>query len=339
MAKVRMESGKLISADPEMQRLVQIAENIAPSRATILISGESGTGKEVLAKLIHAKSSRAQRKFVAVNCAAIPSELLESELFGFDKGAFTGANQTKQGKFELAHDGTFLLDEISELPLLLQAKLLRVIQEGEVERLGAKAPSKINVRLIATTNRALDAMVRDGAFREDLYYRLNVIPLAVPPLRERPKDIEHLAKHFVDRSAQRNCLRVRTLSEHAITKLKQWSWPGNVRELENVIERSVLLCKSDFLTADEILIAGFCPQPGQKSQLVPGMTISEAERRLIMSTLEHTSQNRTRAAELLGISIRTLRNKLHEYGVTREPAPREFDAVNEIENTEAVRHG
>ena len=303
------------TVDPEMKRVLQLAENVASSRATILISGESGTGKEVLARFIHSKSPRAAKRFVAVNCAAIPGELLESELFGFEKGAFTGAVQAKPGKFELAGDSTFLLDEISEMPLLLQAKLLRVIQEGEVERLGGKAPVKVNVRLIATTNRDLQSMVRSGQFREDLYYRLNVIPLEIPPLRDRPRDIDALARFFLEVSSHMNGLQMKRFSPDALLKLTQWSWPGNVRELENVIERSLLLCAGDEITADAVAISGFKPREVQARDFEPGMTISEVEQKLIMKTLEYTSQNRTHAARLLGISIRTLRNKLHEYGV------------------------
>ncbi len=304
----------LKTADPEMKRLVVMAENIAASRATVLITGESGTGKEVLAKLIHEKSPRSTKRLIAVNCAAIPAELLESELFGYEKGAFTGAVTSKPGKFELANDSTFLLDEISELPLLLQAKLLRVIQEGEVERLGAKAPVRVNVRLIATSNRDLPQMIREGKFREDLYYRLNVVPLHVAPLRKRPKDIDLLARFFTEVSSHLNGKAPKSLSEEAILKMKQWNWPGNVRELENVIERSVILSPQPVLSADDILIAGF-EAKAPEWDLSPGLTIAEAERRLIMKTLEHTAQNRTQAARLLGISIRTLRNKLHEYGV------------------------
>lgn len=311
----------LKTADPEMQKILRLAENVASSRATVLICGESGTGKEVLARFIHSKSPRSQRRLVAVNCAAIPSELLESELFGFEKGAFTGAAQAKPGKFEIANESSFLLDEISEMPLLLQAKLLRVIQEGEIERLGAKSPTKVNVRLIATTNRDLAEMVRAGQFREDLYYRLNVIPLSVPPLRSRPRDIDLLARFFVEVSAHLNGKAPKRLSDGALTKLKQWHWPGNVRELENVIERSVLTSMADEIIADEVSINGFDAATATREDgatFSPGMTISEAERRLIMKTLEYTNQNRTRAAQMLGISIRTLRNKLHEYGVMGE---------------------
>ncbi len=297
---VNMSGSDLLkTADPEMKRLVLMAENIAASRATVLITGESGSGKDVVAKLIHERSPRASRRLVVMNCAAIPSELLEGELFA---------------KFELANDSTFLLDEISELPLQLQAKLLRVIQEGEVERLGAKAPVRINVRLIATTSRDLPALIKQGLFREDLYYRLNVVPLNVAPLRKRPRDIDLLSRFFTEVSSHINGKAPKTLSEEAILKMKQWNWPGNVRELENVIERSVILSQNPILTPDDILIAGFVPK-APEWDLSPGMTISEAERRLIMKTLEHTAQNRTQAARLLGISIRTLRNKLHEYGV------------------------
>lgn len=304
----------LKTVDLEMKRILQLAENVAASRATILICGESGTGKEVIARYVHARSPRANRRLVAVNCAAIPSELLESELFGYEKGAFTGANQSKPGKFELANDSTFLLDEISEMPLQLQAKLLRVIQEGEIERLGARQPVKLNVRLVATTNRDLQSMVSAGTFREDLYYRLNVIPLSVPPLRSRPADIELLARFFVDVSAHLNNKSPKRLNVKAVDKLMAWRWPGNVRELENVIERAVLTSSDEQIFPEDISIAGFDEQSiGHEVEFKVGITISEAEKRLIMKTLAHTKQNRTRAAELLGISIRTLRNKLHEY--------------------------
>lgn len=297
-----------------MKRVYETAESVAVSRASILITGESGTGKELLARYIHAKSPRAHRRLVALNCAAVPEGLLESELFGFERGAFTGADQRKPGKFEQAHESTFLLDEISEMPLILQAKLLRVLQEGEVERLGGLAPVKVNVRIIATTNRSLEKMVRDGEFREDLYYRLNVIPLQIPPLRSRPLDIEMMAKHFVETSCAENGVPAKLLSSEALQKLKTYRWPGNVRELLNVIERSVLLSHGQIIDAEQILTpedqVGSTPEAGPLS---PGMTVSEAERLLIIKTLEFTGQNRTRAAEMLGISIRTLRNKLNEY--------------------------
>lgn len=306
------------SADSKMKKIFAVAENVATSRASVLITGESGTGKELLAKYIHARSPRALRRFVAINCAAVPEGLLESELFGYEKGAFTGADQRKIGKFEQAHESTFLLDEISEMSLPLQAKLLRVLQEGEVERLGGSQPIKVNVRIVATTNRDLETMVKNGQFREDLFYRLNVIPLAVPPLRARLGDIDMLARHFVDTSCVENQLPAKLLSDAAMDKLKHYPWPGNVRELQNVIERSVLLSPGQSIEADQILlseITGTAEKP-----LAPGMTVLEAEKLLIMKTLEFTGQNRTKAAEMLGISIRTLRNKLNEYRGIRHEA-------------------
>lgn len=329
-----MKSVEIRTQDPEMLRVLNQANNVASSRATVLIQGESGTGKELLAKYVHAQSPRANRRLVAINCAAVPEGLLESELFGHEKGAFTGAHQSKPGKFELAHESTLLLDEMSEMPLLLQAKLLRVIQEGEIERLGARQPQKVNVRIIATTNRDLASMVRRGKFREDLYYRLNVVPLRIPPLRERPKDILDLALFFTEVSCHLNGRPVRPLSTDALKRIQNWNWPGNIRELENVIERAVLYSSGDKIELTDLafeenlgLNAPNVIQSVSELQATakagrqisfgvsPGMTVSEAEKLLIMKTLEHTAQNRTKAAKLLGISIRTLRNKLHEYGV------------------------
>jgi two-component system response regulator FlrC len=303
----------IASADPRMRRVYEIAESVATSRAAILITGESGTGKELLAKFIHGKSPRAGRRFVALNCAAVPEGLLESELFGFEKGAFTGADQRKIGKFEQAHESTFLLDEVSEMPLVLQAKMLRVLQEGEVERLGGAGPVKVNVRIIATTNRSLEKMVKAGEFREDLFYRLNVIPLGIPALRTRPLDIEDLAVHFINLSCTENGIPARRLHPEALGKLKNYRWPGNVRELQNVIERSVLLSTDAEILSDQILLPEESAATTSEHSFAPGMTVGEAERLLILKTLEFTGQNRTRAAEMLGISIRTLRNKLNEY--------------------------
>jgi len=302
------------TADPQMKRILEISESVAASRAAVLIHGESGTGKELLARYIHSKSNRASKPFVALNCAAVPEGLLESELFGYEKGAFTGADQRKIGKFEHAHQGTFLLDEISELPLSLQAKILRVLQEGEIERVGGLKAIKVDVRIIAASNKVLTDMVAQHQFREDLFYRLNVIPVEIPPLRNRPRDLELLSQFFVEVSCTENGLALKKLDESALAKIKSWRWPGNVRELQNVIERTVLLTAKPVISEQDLHIEGFtAAAAGRDTTIRPGMTVEEAERLLILKTLEHTEQNRTRAAELLGISIRTLRNKINEY--------------------------
>lgn len=303
------------TSSPLMRQILKTLDEVATSRATVLIQGESGTGKELLARYLHTKSHRCGQPFFAVNCAALPEGLLESELFGYEKGAFTGAYTRKVGKFELANNSTFLLDEISEIPTHLQAKLLRVLQEGELERLGGTQPIKVNPRVVATTNRALTDMIKSGAFREDLFYRLSVIPVQVPALRERKSDIDLLAQIFVEQTCQENGLPRKILSPQARHRLQDWGWPGNVRELRNTIERSVLLCSQGVIEAHDILIQSTetnAPVVTGPS-LAPGMTVAEAERLLILKTLEFTQQNRTRAAELLGISIRTLRNKINEY--------------------------
>jgi two-component system response regulator FlrC len=309
------EYGPLITVDPVLNRIMQTATNVAPSKASILISGESGTGKELIAKYLHQKSPRCNHRFVAINCAALPEGLLESELFGYERGAFTGAVNQKIGKFELASGSTILLDEISEMSIPLQAKLLRVLQEEEVDRLGGRSPIKVNLRVIATTNRDLRSMVKAQTFREDLFYRLNVIPLQIPALRDRPGDIILLAQHFVQMSAILNQKQGVSLHPEALEKIKSWSWPGNARELENVLERSVLISQSGEIRPEEILIDRqndnvIEPKP---VSLQSGITIAEMERQLIFKTLGDTRQNRTQAAKILGISIRTLRNKLHEY--------------------------
>ena len=303
--------GVIHTADSRMKKVLEVADQIATSKANVLVFGESGTGKELLAQYIHSRSQRSEKEMFALNCAAVPDGLLESELFGYEKGAFTGADTRKAGKFELASGSTFLLDEISELPLLLQSKLLRVLQEGEVQRLGANRPTKVDVRIIAASNVRLIDKVESGEFREDLFYRLNVIPLEIPPLRERPQDIRMLSQMFLDMTCEKNGLQSKTLSETAKAKLMAWNWPGNIRELQNVMERSALLSQETQLSDDLIQIEGF--QKRSKPDFEVGMTVSEAERLLIMKTLEHTSQNRTKAAHILGISIRTLRNKLNEY--------------------------
>jgi two-component system response regulator FlrC len=311
----------ILTQDPGMVRLLSTIEGVASSQATVLIHGESGTGKELLARFIHNRSPRAHRPFIAVNCAALPDGLLESELFGHERGAFTGALIRKIGKFEMAHSGTLLLDEISEMNLSLQAKLLRVLQEREVDRIGGRDPVPVNIRVIATTNRALYREVEQGRFREDLYYRLNVFPITVPPLRERIADIPLLARHFVNQSATRNGLTPPSLSESAIAHLQRLAWKGNVRELENVMERAVLLAGQSPILPDH------CPpersdetaaQPVRPQQPANG-SLWEMERELIFKTLARVKDNRTHAAKELGISIRTLRNKLREYRESEQP--------------------
>ncbi len=313
-----VEFGAILTVDQGFQRVLETATNVALSKATVMITGESGTGKELVARYIHDKSPRASRKFVAINCAAVPEGLLESELFGFERGAFTGAMVQKIGKFELASQSTILLDEISELPLALQAKLLRVIQEEEVDRLGGRNPIKVNLRVIATSNKDVRLLVKEGKFREDLYYRLNVIPLHIPSLRERPNDILTLAEHFIKVSSILNSKAATVLSQGAREKLSAWYWPGNVRELENVVERAVLLTHGSEIQDSLIHIENqsVVVIPNQPLAIEPGTTIAEMEKLLIFKTLDKTRQNRTQAARLLGISIRTLRNKLHEYSGT-----------------------
>jgi transcriptional regulator with PAS, ATPase and Fis domain len=306
----------MISNDSDFQKMLNTATNIAASKATVLISGESGTGKELLARHIHEKSSRHHKRLVALNCAAVPEGLLESELFGFERGAFTGAVNQKIGKIELAHQSTILLDEISEMPLSLQSKLLRVLQEEEIDRLGGKNPIKIDIRVIATTNKDLRLLVRDGKFREDLYYRLNVITLTIPALRNRPFDIPILSEHFLQVNAILNSKHVTSLTKGALQKLQNWNWPGNVRELENVIERAVLLSQSEEINEESIVIDNEVNMTSRND--MPVTTIAEMEKKLIFQALAKTNQNRTRAAEILGISIRTLRNKLNEYKLEGE---------------------
>lgn len=297
----------LITRNPAMLSLLDQAAQAAKTRATILIQAESGTGKELLARWIHKKSANQQGPFVAVNCAALPENLLESELFGYERGAFTGANNFKPGKFELAHNGTILLDEIGEMAPLLQAKLLRVLQEQEVDRVGGKRPIPIKVRVIATTNKDLRKLIARGQFREDLFFRLNVVPLRIPPLRERKDDIAVLTRHFANKFGAAD----EQANEETLQLLGRYAWPGNVRELENLIHRAFALRGCLKITPSDLF--EHTVEPADSRELQAGQSVDEMERKLIMTTLEQTNGNRTHAARLLGISLRTLRNKLREY--------------------------
>jgi two-component system, response regulator FlrC len=305
----------LVFEDIRMRQLLAVARQVAPADASVLITGESGTGKEMLARYVHQHSRRSKRRLVSVNCAAIPESLLESELFGHEKGAFTGAVTRRIGRFEEAHGATLLLDEVSEMHPRLQAKLLRAIQEREIDRLGGTAPIRVDIRLIATSNRDLQAEVATGRFREDLWFRLNVVNLHLPPLRERPADVVPLAAHFAARYAVINGLPHRPLGGPAIALLRSHRWRGNVRELENCIHRAVLLATGDEIGAEDLVLQASGAPPATAADLpLVGRTVAELERDLILKTLRYTSGNRTIAAALLGISIRTLRNKLRQYG-------------------------
>jgi DNA-binding NtrC family response regulator len=344
------EPGALVGRSQVMMRLRQLIERVAPTDATVLITGENGTGKEMVARELYRHSPRRQNPFIKVNCAAVSDNLIESEFFGHERGAFTGATDRREGRFELANQGTLLLDEVSEIPPNLQAKLLRVLQEREFERVGGNRTIKVNVRLLATSNRDLLANVEKGAFRQDLYYRLNVFPVHVPPLRERGEDILPLAEHFLARLSRKLGINVSGFSESARSAMLGYRWPGNVRELQNTIERAVILTEPGRMvsaaalglplvggiSAGEVILAatdeeeigvapltgttpageapasadGESPAPGDNP---PVLNIAELEKQAIKAALAQTAGNRTKAAELLGISIRTLRNKLQEY--------------------------
>jgi len=330
LAAVAEESSAFIYRDPVMREVLRLADQIAPSDASVMITGESGTGKEVMARYLHSHSKRATRPFISVNCAAIPEHLLESELFGHERGAFTGAIARRVGKFEEANGGTLLLDEISEMHPRLQAKLLRAIQEREIDRVGGTQPIKVDIRLIATSNRDLEIETRNGNFREDLYFRLNVVTLELPSLRNRPADIPALAEHFIKKYAAANAIQPPVLSAAAEAILVAHSWRGNVRELENTMHRAVLLSKGSELGPEAIMLTGQRGAPSTpearavaaietaKAQVTDtaglvGRTVADVERDLILETLNHCLGNRTHAANILGISIRTLRNKLKQY--------------------------
>jgi DNA-binding NtrC family response regulator len=313
LAEHAAEPSGLVFDDPVMQQLLGLARQVAPADASVLITGESGTGKEMLARYVHRHSRRRGQHFVSVNCAAIPESLLESELFGHEKGAFTGAAARRIGKFEEADGGTLLLDEVSEMEPRLQAKLLRAIQEREIDRLGGARPVKVDIRLIATSNRDLEAEVAAGRFRADLWFRLNVVNLHLPPLRERPADILVLARHFAAHYAASNGLPCRALSRAALARLRQHHWRGNVRELENCMHRAVLVATGDEIGADDLVLQTGTLNPSGADGSMVGRTVAEVERDLILRTLRYTLGNRTVAAVILGISIRTLRNKLRQY--------------------------
>lgn len=334
---VSQESNAIIHADPAMKQVLAFADKIAPAVASALITGQSGTGKELMARYIHVKSKRSTNNFVAVNCAAIPENLLESELFGHEKGAFTGAVARRIGKFEEANGGTLLLDEISEMHVRLQAKLLRAIQEREIDRVGGTQPIKVDVRIVATSNRNLEAEVKNGEFREDLFFRLNVIEIKLPSLRERPKDIPILANFFAEKYAEANGVDRLPIGTQAMDLLLSHAWRGNVRELENTMHRAVLLAQGNEIGTEAIVLSGGSQDEvasvaataaaavrengaepeladgGNPTKGLVGRTVAEVERDLIIDTLQHCLGNRTHAANILGISIRTLRNKLKQY--------------------------
>ena len=338
LAAVSSDERPLIAEDPRMLEVYKLADQVAPSDASILITGESGVGKEVLARYLHAHSKRADAPFIAVNCAAIPENLLESELFGHEKGAFTGALARRIGKFEEADGGTLLLDEISEMDLRLQAKLLRAIQERVIDRVGGAKPVPINIRILATSNRDLALAVREGTFRQDLLYRLNVVNLRIPPLRERKADIPALCAYFVGKYAAANGVGAKRLSAEALEQVQQHPWHGNVRELENAMHRAVLLSAGPEIGVDAIrtpdgsLVSAvrdsYAARAADAAQAAAralvGRTVAEVEQDLILETLTHCLGNRTHAANILGISIRTLRNKLRVYldlGLDVPPPP------------------
>lgn len=312
--------------DPVTEKIIRVAESVSKSDASVLITGESGTGKEVIAHLIHKTSKRAGKPFISVNCAAIPDTLLESELFGHEKGAFTGALNRRIGKFEEAHGGTLLLDEISEMDIRLQAKLLRALQERVIDRIGGTKPVPVDLRILATSNRNLPSAVAEGRFRDDLYFRLNVVTLKMPSLRDRPMDILPLAGHFIKKYSAQNDVLERKLTADAKRKLIAHSWPGNVRELENTLHRAVLFADGADIDVDAIVIddhSAFADTRDVATRAVEmatsvtrslvGKTVNDVEQSLILDTLDHCLGNRTQAARILGISIRTLRNKLNDY--------------------------
>ena len=303
---------RIVTQNEEMKKLLQFAENVSYSKSTVLIMGETGTGKELFARYIHQCSPRSEKPFMAVNCAALPEGLLESELFGHEKGSFTGATENKEGKFELANNSSLLLDEVTEMSPPLQAKLLRVLQEHEVDKIGGRTPIPVDVRVIATSNRDIRKRIQDHEFREDLYYRLNVVPINLIPLRERIDDIPVLVENFINQFCQENGKLSIKVDSATLTLLKKYRWPGNIRELGNIVERSCLMCQGDTMLPSHLFFDKELHQNEKEAPRMSG-TIYEIEKELIMQTLEEVSGNKTKAADSLGISIRTLRNKLNEY--------------------------
>jgi two-component system response regulator AtoC len=310
----------VVAESPVMKKLITDAERIAKSNANVMITGESGTGKEVIASLIHFQSNRSKGPFIKVNCAAIPETLIESEFFGHEKGSFTGALSTHRGRFELANGGTLLLDEITEVPISLQAKLLRAIQEQEFQRIGGTKPIHVDVRIVSTSNRNMQEAINDKKIREDLYYRLNVMPIHLPPIRDRKPDIIPLVEFFLKKFTQENHKEPIKLTKPAAELLNNYDWPGNVREIGNIIERAVVLNNTGELTPDEIYLVNRLAGTEGANALPPDriMTLQELEKKLIIETLQKLKNNRTKTAEALGISIRTLRNKLQEYKLSQE---------------------
>jgi len=327
-------SSELLGHSPAMENVRQLIRKVARTHATVLIHGESGTGKELVARALYLESPRASAPFIRVNCAAVPENLIESEFFGHEKGSFTGALNKREGRFELAHGGTILLDEISEISPNVQAKLLRVLQERELERVGGNRTIKVDVRVIATTNRNLETSVEKKEFRQDLYFRLNVVPIHVPPLRERLEDVPFLSEEFMKRFGRKHGVHVKGFSDEAMRALKTHNWPGNVRELQNVIERAVILSgESGILEPEHLGLTASRPSApapvsgttGTASSAPQGALppLAEMEKRHILAALEQCKGNRTHAAKLLDVSIRTLRNKLHEYNGTSPKADEE----------------
>ncbi len=305
--------GHIVGEHAAMKHLLELVEQVAPSRASVLVMGESGTGKELIAEAIHRHSPRAGKPFVRLNCAALAETLLESELFGHERGAFTGALGRREGRFRQADGGTLLLDEVSEIPLSLQVKLLRFLQTREFERVGGNETLKVDVRVIAATNRDLEEQIRAGRFREDLYYRLNVVTLAIPPLRERASDVASLATFFLRKYAQENGKRIEGFDEHALEALMRYRWPGNVRELENAIERAVVLGHGPRIERRHLPTSVVPDVEKKRAPQVPGATIQELEKWAILETLEAVGGSTSRAATVLGISPRKIQYKLHEY--------------------------